>query len=91
VFQQDILDATNSYRAEHNASPLVWNETLADGADGYVYGCKSTVYVRSLNELISVVDANTTALAQSVRRDQGSRIQQPRTHGRGLGGRRERV
>jgi uncharacterized protein YkwD len=41
VFIDEILGATNSYRAQHNASPLVWNETLAEGADGYVYGCKN--------------------------------------------------
>jgi hypothetical protein len=43
VFQDEILSATNTYRAQHNASPLVWNETLAEGADGYVYGCKNYV------------------------------------------------
>jgi hypothetical protein len=43
VFIDEILNATNFYRAQHNASPLVWNETLAEGADGYVYGCKNYV------------------------------------------------
>jgi uncharacterized protein YkwD len=48
VFQQEIMDATNSYRAQHNANPLEWNETIADEADGYVYGCKSVIYVSLL-------------------------------------------
>jgi uncharacterized protein YkwD len=47
IFQEEILNATNLYRAQHNASPLVWNDELGEGAEGYVYGCKNVPYVSS--------------------------------------------
>ena len=38
-FQSDILNSTNFYRAQHNASNVSWNDTLADYAANYVTGC----------------------------------------------------
>lgn len=36
VFTSAILNSTNFYRAEHNASDLAWNKTLATFADKYL-------------------------------------------------------
>jgi hypothetical protein len=36
LFTSAILNSTNTYRAEHNATDLSWNTTLADFADAYL-------------------------------------------------------
>ena len=35
-----VLNSTNTYRHQHNASNLVWNDTLAEFADDHVGDCK---------------------------------------------------
>lgn len=39
-FQQTILDVTNLYRRQHNASQLSWNNTLAEYAKDWSEDCK---------------------------------------------------
>ncbi|KAI1497002.1 CAP domain-containing protein [Biscogniauxia marginata] len=38
TFTSAILNSTNAYRAEHNASDVRWNATLEDYASGYLAG-----------------------------------------------------
>jgi len=38
-FQTSILNSTNTYRSQHNASALTWNTTLAAYADTYTNHC----------------------------------------------------
>ena len=40
TFQKAILDVTNLYRRQHNASQLSWNESLASYAKDWSDGCK---------------------------------------------------
>lgn len=40
TFQKAVLDVTNLYRRQHNASSLAWNETLADFAKDWSEDCK---------------------------------------------------
>jgi hypothetical protein len=40
TFQKQILDTTNMFRAQHNASALGWNDTLQDAAEEWVEGCE---------------------------------------------------
>ncbi|KAK1222196.1 hypothetical protein PQX77_014969, partial [Marasmius sp. AFHP31] len=35
----DVLDAHNSFRAQHGAAPLVWNDTLATAAETFASKC----------------------------------------------------
>ncbi len=37
VFTSAVLNSTNTYRTQHNASALSWNKTLADYASGYLH------------------------------------------------------
>ncbi|KAL3496486.1 CAP domain-containing protein [Aspergillus germanicus] len=39
LFKSSVLSTTNDYRAEHNASALTWNDTLADYAKQWAKGC----------------------------------------------------
>lgn len=40
TFQKVMLDVTNLYRRQHNASQLAWNESLAEYAKDYSGECK---------------------------------------------------
>ncbi|KAF3032531.1 hypothetical protein E8E12_002558 [Didymella heteroderae] len=40
TFQQTILDVTNLYRQQHNASQLSWNESLAEYAKDWSEDCE---------------------------------------------------
>lgn len=40
TFQSTILEVSNLYRREHNASSLAWNRTLAEYADVWSKDCK---------------------------------------------------
>jgi uncharacterized protein YkwD len=40
TFQKQILDASNQFRKQHNATELSWNDTLADAAEEWAEGCK---------------------------------------------------
>ena len=40
TFQNTILDVTNLYRRQHNASQLAWNNTLAEQAKDWSEDCK---------------------------------------------------
>jgi uncharacterized protein YkwD len=39
AFQDTVLNITNSYRQQHNASALTWNDTLADTAKEWAEKC----------------------------------------------------
>ena len=39
TFQSAILNSTNTYRKQHNATALAWNDTLADYATQHVTAC----------------------------------------------------
>lgn len=39
AFRDAVLNATNTFRAQHNASDLVWNETLAEFAVDWSEEC----------------------------------------------------
>ncbi|KAL3454658.1 hypothetical protein BJX65DRAFT_260951 [Aspergillus insuetus] len=38
-FKSSVLSTTNDYRAQHNASALTWNDTLAEYAKHWAEGC----------------------------------------------------
>lgn len=38
-FKEAVLNVTNTYRKQHNATALEWNETLADGAQEWSERC----------------------------------------------------
>lgn len=38
-FASAVLSSTNTFRKQHNASPLIWNDTLADYAASHASGC----------------------------------------------------
>ncbi|KAJ4380354.1 hypothetical protein N0V86_004665 [Didymella sp. IMI 355093] len=40
TFQRAMLDVTNLYRRQHNASQLSWNDTLASTAQDWSKACK---------------------------------------------------
>ncbi|KAI9038340.1 putative extracellular SCP domain protein Pry1 [Aspergillus affinis] len=40
VFKDDVLSASNAYRRVHNATDLLWNETLTDYAHAWAQKCK---------------------------------------------------
>ncbi|PYH49922.1 putative extracellular SCP domain protein Pry1 [Aspergillus saccharolyticus JOP 1030-1] len=40
VFENTILNVTNTYRQAHNASNLVWNKTLSEYAKKWAAGCR---------------------------------------------------
>lgn len=37
--ESQVLRTTNSYRSQHGAAPLTWNDTLADYANSHVSSC----------------------------------------------------
>jgi uncharacterized protein YkwD len=45
-FQDDLMNVTNEYRVQHNASKLEWNTTLSDYAQDSADGCKFEHSVR---------------------------------------------
>ena len=60
-FQTDILNSTNFYRSQHNASALAWNDTLADYAADYVTGCNFAHTGGPYGENLVAGSANATA------------------------------
>ncbi|KAK8034035.1 SCP-like extracellular protein [Apiospora rasikravindrae] len=56
LFTSAILNSTNAYRDQHNASHLVWNRTLADFANRYL----GQVVSRSLSSDASDSDSNSS-------------------------------
>ena len=40
AFRDAVLNSTNLFRNEHNASSLAWNDSLTDFGDDYVDGCQ---------------------------------------------------
>jgi uncharacterized protein YkwD len=38
-FRDAVLNSTNFYRSQHNASALNWNDTLVDAAQDWSDGC----------------------------------------------------
>lgn len=40
LFRATVLNVTNTYRKQHNATSLAWNDTLADGARKWSERCK---------------------------------------------------
>jgi hypothetical protein len=47
-FRQNVIDVTNQYREQHNASKIAWNDTLAEFAEGVVDSCEFKHSVRQL-------------------------------------------
>ncbi|KAL2350790.1 CAP domain-containing protein [Cryomyces antarcticus] len=39
-FQRDVLNSTNVYRSQHNATALAWNSSLASSASSWAQGCQ---------------------------------------------------
>lgn len=66
LFENDILNQTNYYRREHNASALIWNETLATYAKQWAEPCdwKHSVRTTSLSNLSHMMIANTEFLVK---------------------------
>ena len=58
-FQNAILNSTNFYRAEHNASAVIYNTSLASFGADYANGCEFRHSVR-IYEVIE--DGNTNVL-----------------------------
>jgi hypothetical protein len=40
AFKDAVLNVTNTYRKQHNATALNWNESLADGAGSWSEKCE---------------------------------------------------
>jgi uncharacterized protein YkwD len=40
TFRASVLNVTNSYRRQHNASEVSWNESLAEAAEKWSQDCK---------------------------------------------------
>lgn len=56
AFREAALEAHNFYRAQHNVSELVWNDTLADSARRWSEGCVFEHSVRRASERDPVHD-----------------------------------
>jgi recyclin-1 len=67
LFENDILNQTNYYRRQHNASDLIWNETLATYAKQWAEPCawKHSVRIPHKHLILVVADANTGVLLLS--------------------------
>ena len=46
LFQETILNVTNTYRKQHNATALRWNDTLAEYAEEWSEKCEFEHSVR---------------------------------------------
>lgn len=55
IFEDDILNQTNYYRRQHNASALIWNDTLATYANNWAEPCN---WKHSVQILPSTTDHN---------------------------------
>lgn len=51
-FQDAVLNSTNLYRAQHQADPLKWDDSLASYAQDYADGCKFTHSVSSVQLIL---------------------------------------
>lgn len=60
AFREAALDAHNFYRAQHNVSNLVWNDTLADSARRWSEGCVFEHSDSDAGENLANGYANTT-------------------------------
>ena len=69
-FQNAILNSTNFYRDEHNASAVTWNDSLASFGASYANGCK---FVHSVRISDTSNDRNTYVI-QPRRVDQMAKI-----------------
>lgn len=52
-FQDAVLNATNTYRHQHDAAPLTWNESLAEKAQDWADDCN---WKHSVGGMRCVVD-----------------------------------
>lgn len=55
VFENDILNQTNYYRRRHNASALIWNETLATYAKKWAEPCNWKHSVRKILQHLHLI------------------------------------
>jgi uncharacterized protein YkwD len=60
-FQSAVLNSTNFYRSQHNATAVTWNDTLADFASDYVDDCKFAHSGGPYGENLAEGYANATA------------------------------
>jgi uncharacterized protein YkwD len=51
LFRADVLNATDTFRTQYNASSIQWNDTLAEFAEEVVQDCKFEHSVRLPLEL----------------------------------------
>lgn len=64
LFTSAILNSTNVYRSEHNASDVTWNETLADFASDYLDDVEDCAFEHSggpYGENLAIGYPNATA------------------------------
>lgn len=76
IFQDTVLHVSNSYRRNHNATHLIWNETLSDYAQHWADNCQwnHSVCTFSYNTLHHALYSSATA--RPVRREPRFRVPQ---------------
>lgn len=84
LFRAQILNSTNFYRTQHNASALVWNSTLASFAHTVAEPCEFKHSVSPLNGSLPFSDTDTLA-GWAVRRKPRGRLRQRNRIHRSLG------
>jgi hypothetical protein len=93
IFKDVVLSASNTYRRDHNASQLSWNETLTTYAKHWAEGCK---WKHSVS-LIAPIPIKRTFRIQlispggPVRREHRLRLLRPDSRRLGLGRRRPEI
>ena len=56
AFQDAVINSTNTYRSDYNASAVQWNDSLADFASDYVDDCN---FAHSVSSAASVAPSST--------------------------------
>jgi uncharacterized protein YkwD len=65
TFQRAMLDVTNLYRRQHNASQLSWNDSLASTAQDWSQACKFSHSGGPAGENLASGYANVTASVEA--------------------------
>jgi len=92
-FQSAVLNSTNYYRGQHQASALTWDDTLAKYAETHAQACIWQHSVDQPSQFILRVLQRTDSLhtGRTVRREPSRRLHHPHPRHRRLGERREEV
>ena len=90
MFKQQILDSTNFYRDQHNATALIWNDLLGNYARRWAFLCnfKSSVSIR---RVILCIEAHSYFTERSEWREPRPRLLERRSHSQRLGQRTQLI